>query len=294
MEHRLDAGRVDPEAAAFEILAEASHEPVRGSGFSDHQVAGVEPAAPQRALGRLGRVQVAGHDRCATNQELSRRARDDVAAVVVDDAKVEPRDRRADRPGPGTARAARYVEVGRLGGAETVDQFESEDVAHGVPDGCGEGLSRGDREAHLGERGARQAALGDVPDEPAARSDKLRLFGTCDPRPQAGVDPLLIAPVVDRLAAHPKLSSDVRHAPAGLQQRQDAGAELGWIPSRHGSLLRESATQRIQYPDSTKPGEDHSSRGMIPLEGSSHGATCSQEVHSGVQGPHRRVGSFVG
>jgi hypothetical protein len=43
---------------------------------------------------------------------------------------------------------------------------------------------------------------------------------------------------------------------AGLQKRQHSPTKLGWIPLRHGFLLEESSTRRIQYPGSTEPGED--------------------------------------
>jgi hypothetical protein len=43
----------------------------------------------------------------------------------------------------------------------------------------------------------------------------------------------LAAPVVDRLAADPKVTSDLGDTPAGLYELQDTMTELGWIPLWH-------------------------------------------------------------
>jgi hypothetical protein len=75
----------------------------------------------------------------------------------------------------------------------------------------------------------------------------------------------LAAPVVDRLAAHPELASDLGDAPAGLHQLQDAVSKFGWVSPWHVAPLQGSSASKIPEtgvnetgarPSSTKAGQD--------------------------------------
>ena len=58
-------------------------------GVEAAEVAGVQPAAPQRLGGGLGLVPVAGHHHVAPDHDLADLAGRELAVVVVDDADLD-------------------------------------------------------------------------------------------------------------------------------------------------------------------------------------------------------------
>jgi hypothetical protein len=76
--------------------------------------------------------------------------------------------------------------------------------------------------------------LGDAP----PGGHKLNLVGGPDTRHLARIDELLTAPVVNRLIADLKITNQLRHRTASLQQIEHLAAELRRIASRHISPQR--------------------------------------------------------
>ena len=74
------------------------------------------------------------------------------------------------------------------------------------------------------------------------------------PARQPAIDPVLPAPVVDRLVRHTELRGDLDHRPASLDQIEHLATELDRVPPRHDDLLisaRDSSIPTARSPEQT-------------------------------------------
>ena len=163
-QHRLDLGRVHVLAARDDQVVASVEHLQAAVGVEAADVAGVQPAALERARRRLGIVQVALHHGRSAHQDLARRAGRRVAAVV-DDPQLRALHGRIGRgvrrAGRAAARAVATCERGlgeAVGGAHRDSRRRARAPAVPARPPRRRAAARAARAAPGAHRGARAAA----------------------------------------------------------------------------------------------------------------------------------------